>query len=83
MRKNIGLVTQEPVLFDCSIKENIGYGASTRDVPFCTIIEAAKKANAHNFIMNLPQVKNTFYIYNIDICEIITSYNKIIRVTIQ
>lgn len=60
MRKNIGLVTQEPVLFDCSIKENISYGASSKDVPFYVIVEAAKKSNAHNFIMNLPQVHYTF-----------------------
>lgn len=56
MRNNIGLVTQEPVLFDCTIKENISYGVSSNDVPFDAIVEASKKANAHNFIMSLPQV---------------------------
>jgi len=56
LRNNIGLVTQEPVLFDCSIRENISYGVSFSDVPFDAIVEAAKKANAHNFIMSLPQV---------------------------
>jgi ABC-type multidrug transport system fused ATPase/permease subunit len=56
LRKNIGLVTQEPVLFDCSIKENISHGVCDNNVNFDMIVEAAKKANAHNFIMSLPQV---------------------------
>lgn len=57
LRENIGLVTQEPVLFDCSIRGNIRYGVvGNEDVPFDVIVEAAKKANAHSFIMNLPQV---------------------------
>ncbi|KAL5240368.1 hypothetical protein ACI65C_007778 [Semiaphis heraclei] len=59
LRNNIGLVTQEPVLFDCSIRENISYGVSCNDVPFDAIVEAAKKANAHNFIMSLPQGYDT------------------------
>ncbi|XP_022171475.1 multidrug resistance protein 1B-like isoform X2 [Myzus persicae] len=59
LRSNIGLVTQEPVLFDCSIKENISYGVSGGDVSFDAIVEAAKKANAHNFIMSLPQGYDT------------------------
>ncbi|VVC36193.1 Hypothetical protein CINCED_3A013935 [Cinara cedri] len=60
LRKNIGLVTQEPVLFDCSIKENISYGVNDKnDVPFDAIVEAAKKANAHTFIMSLPKGYDT------------------------
>ncbi|XP_060852924.1 ATP-dependent translocase ABCB1-like isoform X2 [Rhopalosiphum padi] len=59
LRKNIGLVTQEPVLFDCTIRENISYGVSCNDVSFDAIVEAAKKANAHNFIMSLPQGYDT------------------------
>lgn len=59
LRNNIGLVTQEPVLFDCTIKENISYGVSSNDVPFDAIVEASKKANAHNFIMSLPQGYDT------------------------
>jgi ABC-type multidrug transport system fused ATPase/permease subunit len=54
LRSNIGIVTQEPVLFDCTIKENIAYGA----VGYVTdneIIQAAKTANIHNFITALPQ----------------------------
>jgi len=59
LRKNIGLVTQEPVLFDCTIRENISYGVSCNNVPFDAIVEAAKKANVHNFIMSLPQGYDT------------------------
>lgn len=57
LRQNIGLVSQEPVLFDCSIEENIRQGARAEDSPFDAIVEVAKKANAHNFIMNLPRVR--------------------------
>lgn len=54
MRKHIGIVGQEPVLFATSISENIRYAnekASEEDV-----IRAAKMANAHDFISKLPQV---------------------------
>jgi ABC-type multidrug transport system fused ATPase/permease subunit len=40
-----------------SIGENIAYGAPDRDVDQSEIIEAAKAANAHDFISALPQVK--------------------------
>lgn len=57
----MGLVTQEPVLFDCSIKENIAYGApDPSKVKHNDIIEAAKTANIHEFISNLPQVVSAF-----------------------
>ncbi|XP_050434282.1 ATP-dependent translocase ABCB1-like [Adelges cooleyi] len=49
LRKHIGIVTQEPILFNCSIKENIAYGAD-REVTMAEIIEVAQKANIHNFI---------------------------------
>ncbi|XP_014242218.1 multidrug resistance protein 1-like isoform X2 [Cimex lectularius] len=56
LRSHIGLVTQEPVLFDCSIKENIAYGArEPSKVKDNQIFEAAKTANIHDFIVNLPQ----------------------------
>ncbi len=48
---------QEPYLFEVSIAENIAYGrsdAAPEDVPMEDIIEAAKAANAHEFIMKLP-----------------------------
>lgn len=48
---------QEPVLFATTITENIRYGR--RGVTMEEIIEAAKQANAYNFIMDLPQVPIT------------------------
>lgn len=56
LRQQIGLVQQEPILFDCSIAENIAYGDNSRTVTQEEIIEAAKKSNIHNFISGLPQV---------------------------
>ncbi|KAJ9596539.1 hypothetical protein L9F63_012438, partial [Diploptera punctata] len=58
LRKHIGIVTQEPVLFDCSIRDNIVYG-SLEDVDTETIIEAARAANIHDFISSLPQGYDT------------------------
>jgi len=53
----VGLVSQEPILFDMSIRENIAYGDSSRDdIPMEEIIEAAKNANIHDFIQQLPDV---------------------------
>ncbi|MBI1176483.1 ATP-binding cassette domain-containing protein [bacterium] len=57
LRQQISIVLQEPLLFSGSIAENIGYGrldASTEE-----IVEAAKAANAHDFIMRLPEQYNT------------------------
>ncbi|XP_059172799.1 ATP-dependent translocase ABCB1-like [Physella acuta] len=58
-RQQLGIVSQEPTLFDCSIAENIAYGDNSRIVPMAEIIEAAKKANIHTFISNLPQGYDT------------------------
>nr|CAD7571377.1 unnamed protein product [Timema californicum] len=55
LRSHIGLVTQEPVLFDCSIKDNIAYGSLEEVVKFADIKEAARKANIHDFILGLPE----------------------------
>ena len=57
LRSQIGYVGQEPVLFDCSIAENIAYGDNTRVVPMAEIIQAARSANIHNFISSLPEVQ--------------------------
>ena len=56
LRQQIGIVSQEPVLFDRSIAENIAYGDNTRVVSMDEIIEAARGANIHNFISELPDV---------------------------
>ncbi|ELU01162.1 hypothetical protein CAPTEDRAFT_219712 [Capitella teleta] len=55
LRSQIGIVSQEPVLFDSSIRENIAYGDNSRQVPMPEIIEAARNANIHTFIEGLPE----------------------------
>uniref|UniRef100_A0A9J7X3U9 ABC-type xenobiotic transporter n=1 Tax=Cyprinus carpio carpio TaxID=630221 RepID=A0A9J7X3U9_CYPCA len=59
LRTQMGLVSQEPILFDCTIAENIQYGDNSRVVSQEEIEEAAKKANIHNFILGLPEKYNT------------------------
>jgi ABC-type multidrug transport system fused ATPase/permease subunit len=54
LRSKIGLVSQEPLLFGLSIKDNIAYGDNSRQVEFREIVEAAQKANIHNFVRDLP-----------------------------
>ncbi|KRG04715.1 uncharacterized protein Dmoj_GI26060, isoform B [Drosophila mojavensis] len=54
LRMQLGIVSQEPTLFDRSIRENIAYGDNTRIVTDQEIIAAAKKSNIHQFIANLP-----------------------------
>ncbi len=56
LRTQMGLVSQEPILFDCTIAENIQYGDNSRVVTQEEIEEAAKKANIHHFILGLPEV---------------------------
>ena len=53
----MGLVSQEPVLFDLTIRENIAYGDNSREVTMDEVIAAARQANIHHFIENLPLVK--------------------------
>ncbi|XP_017777603.1 PREDICTED: multidrug resistance protein 1B [Nicrophorus vespilloides] len=54
LRSNLGIVSQEPNLFDRTISENIAYGDNSREVGQEEIIKAAKNANIHNFISSLP-----------------------------
>ena len=54
LREQIGIVSQEPVLFNDTIADNIRYGC--REATQEMIEKAAKKANAHDFIMKLPDV---------------------------
>lgn len=60
LRSKIGIVSQEPILFDCSIAENIKYGDNLREISMNDIISAAKKAQLHDFVMGLPEVPGTF-----------------------
>ncbi|XP_047041195.1 multidrug resistance protein homolog 49-like isoform X1 [Helicoverpa zea] len=55
LRRQLGVVQQEPVLFDRTLAENIAYGDNSRSVSMHEIIEAAKAANIHTFISSLPQ----------------------------
>ncbi|KAB5525423.1 hypothetical protein DKX38_023172 [Salix brachista] len=55
----ISIVNQEPVLFSVSVGENIAYGLPDDNVSKDDIIKAAKAANAHEFIISLPQGYDT------------------------
>ncbi|VDK76396.1 unnamed protein product [Dibothriocephalus latus] len=55
IRDQIGIVSQEPNLFDVSIRENIAYGLNKKEPSMDQIIEAAKQANVHEFIEGLPE----------------------------
>lgn len=57
LRENIGVVQQDVYLFAGTIFDNIAYGRF--DASYDDVIEAAKKANAHEFIMSLPDEYNT------------------------
>ena len=59
LRSQFGIVSQEPVLFDTSIAENIAYGDNSRGVSMDEIVEAAKLANIHDFISSLPEAYQT------------------------
>ena len=58
LRSQIGLVSQDVYLFGGSIKDNIAYGKP--DATMDEIVGAAKKANIHDFIMELPDKYDTF-----------------------
>ncbi|KAM9461318.1 bile salt export pump [Clarias gariepinus] len=59
LRSKIGIVSQEPILFDCSIAENIRYGDNRRELSMDDVISAAKKAQLHDFVMSLPEKYDT------------------------
>ena len=52
LRQSVGLVTQEVILFDDTVRNNIAYGRA--DVPLERVVEAARAAHAHGFIEALP-----------------------------
>ncbi|XP_047960660.1 ABC transporter B family member 15-like [Salvia hispanica] len=59
LRKHVALVSQEPTLFAGTIRENITYGAD-EGVGEAEVVEAAKAANAHDFIAGLKDGYETF-----------------------
>ncbi|KAH6827067.1 P-glycoprotein 11 [Perilla frutescens var. hirtella] len=59
LRQQMGLVSQEPILFNDTIKANIAYGIGGSSATEAEIIDAAKSANAHEFISGLNQGYDT------------------------
>ncbi|KAG0367828.1 Multidrug resistance protein 1 [Mortierella sp. AD032] len=61
LRDNIGLVSQEPVLFNATIKQNILYGArkDQKQPTDADVEHACRLANAHDYITKLPKGYNT------------------------
>jgi len=60
LRKQIGVVSQEPVLFNMSIRDNLLQGSEEGvEISQEQIEEACKKANCHNFILQLPKQYDT------------------------
>jgi subfamily B ATP-binding cassette protein MsbA len=57
LRGQIGLVTQETVLFDDTVRNNIAYGRA--DCPLASVIEVARATQAHEFIERLPEGYDT------------------------
>ena len=57
LRNQIGLVTQQTILFNDTVRNNIAYGSLERSVQ--EIVEAARAANAHDFIVRLPEGYDT------------------------
>ena len=57
LRSLMGLVQQEPILFNLSIRENIAYGDNSREVTQTEIENAAKMVNIHDLIVSLPEVR--------------------------
>lgn len=57
LRSQIGVVLQEPFLFNGTVTDNIGYGKP--EATMKEILAAAKAANAHDFIMDFPEAYDT------------------------
>lgn len=57
LRQQMGIVTQETILFNDTVRANIAYGDQNRDID--EIIRAAEMANAHNFVVSMPHGYDT------------------------
>ncbi|CAN8022102.1 unnamed protein product, partial [Ixodes persulcatus] len=60
MRAQLGYVSSETLLHSYSVADNIGYGDNSREVSRDEVILAAQKANAHDFIVSLPEVLSSY-----------------------
>jgi subfamily B ATP-binding cassette protein MsbA len=58
LRKIMGIVTQETILFNDTVKSNVAYGLD--EIPLSRVVQAAKAANADDFIDSLPEGYDTF-----------------------
>lgn len=67
LRQHIAVVSQEPVLFHTTIRENILLGCDSATDE--EIFEAAKMANAHTFIMTLPDVSMILFCFILYNCQ--------------
>ena len=56
LRSQYGIVSQEPILFDCSIADNIRYGDLEKEHTMEEVMKAAKDSNIHSFIKTLSEV---------------------------
>lgn len=63
LRENMGIVSQEPVLFGTTILENIRYGRE--DATDEDIDRAIREANAYDFISKLPDVRHVRFVYKV------------------
>jgi ABC-type multidrug transport system fused ATPase/permease subunit len=59
LRQQIGVVSQEPVLFNMTVRQNLLMGTENQDISESIIVEACKEANCHTFITQLPEGYDT------------------------
>lgn len=58
-RRKIGIVSQDTFIFNKSVRENIGFALEEENIPESHIVDAARRAGAHDFIMELPDGYDT------------------------
>jgi len=75
LRQQIGIVSQEPVLFDTTIAENIRFGKD--DVTMDDIIQACREANAQDFITKLPKASIECSQFTVGKCRVPTRLGKL------
>jgi len=66
LRQQMGLVGQEPVLFNDTIRANIAYGKGGEEATEAEIIAASELANAHRFISSIQKVIKTRLLFTFE-----------------